>query len=59
MHQSLMFSIQWRYVFLYFAGMNLMASSMTARVAGFAISSIDMNHCIESLGSIATPVRSE
>ena len=32
---------------------------MTARVAGFASSSIERNHCIESFGSIATPVRSE
>lgn len=36
-----------------------MASSMTAFVAGSASSFIERNHCIESFGSMATPVRSE
>ena len=32
---------------------------MTAFVAGSASSFIERNHCIESFGSMATPVRSE
>ncbi len=59
MHQSLTFSIQWRYTFLNFFGKNSTSSFITLLRAGVAISFIFKNHCVESFGSITTSVRSE
>ena len=41
------------------AGMNLTRPSVTALIAGFAISSIRQNHCSEISGSILFPERCE
>src|ERR1700722_6025895 len=59
MHQSCTFSIQWRYVFIYFSGISFIVPSSTCSNAGFEILSIFKNHCMDSLGSITASVRSE
>ena len=66
MHQSLMFSIQWRYTFLNFAGTNWMAAAassvctlgITASSAGAASLGMLTHHCILKRGSTTVSVRS-
>ena len=59
MHQSLTFSIQWRYVFLNFSGIKRISLDSTASKAGFANSGMRIHHCKDRRGSTTAPVRSD
>ncbi len=51
MHQSRIFSIQLKYVFLKRSGTKFVRLSWTASIAGFAKGSMRTNHCSEIFGS--------